>query len=258
MRPIVTISILLLWSAFLSSGGEAASLYAAPRGGDGGHKTITVNSAFGLDCRVADAFVADHRAAWRSIWGDMEVDARVAEAVVYPELIRYSCWQDEMEKSAVAGGYLTLGSRGPDFSVGHFQMKASWVERLEKRWMRCPLHRTLEIYFDTSDSRFARKARLARLSDDDFWQPLYLALFLRLLYIDYPDLAALPLTEQVRLCATAYNNGASLPGPGLGDIDRLYQWSSLSSFHTDLVPTAVTSRYCYAEIAATHYGEMEE
>ncbi len=210
-----------------------------------------------LDCTQADAYVKANQAAWYSIWKDLEVNPKLAEAVIYPELIRYSYWQDEMEKTAVSNSYVTLGTQGPDFSVGHFQMKASWIEALERRWMKCPLHRTLEIYFDTSDSRFARKARLARLSDDSFWQPLYLALFLRLLYIDYPDIADLPMQEQVRLCATAYNNGAALPGPALGDVNKLYRWSSLSSFHTDLVATPFTQMYCYGEISAAHYKNLQ-
>lgn len=210
-------------------------------------------TAHTLSHKEADAYASQNRAAWCSIWSDLGVDAKLAEAIIYPELIRYSYWQDEIEKTAVSGSYVTIGSKGADFSVGHFQMKLSWVEALERRWMQCPLHRSFEIYFDTSDSRFARKARLSRITDDSFWQPVYLAIFLRLLYIDYPDLQALPMTEQVRLCATAYNNGAVLPGAARGDIDRLYQWSSLSSFHTDLVATPLTQMYCYAELSAEHY-----
>lgn len=210
-----------------------------------------------LDCTEADAYVKANQAAWYSIWKDLEVNPKLAEAVIYPELIRYSYWQDEMEKAAVSSSYVTLGTQGPDFSVGHFQMKISWVERLESRWMKSPLHRELEIYFDLRDSRFARKARLDRLMDESFWQPVYLALYLRLLYTDYPDLEALPIDEQVRLCATAYNNGAELPGPAKGDIDRLYRWSSLSSFHTDLIATPLTQMYCYAELSVWHYQSLK-
>lgn len=213
----------------------------------------TTHSLDDLDHKAADAYVKNNQAVWLSIWEDLEVNPKLAEAIIYPELIRYSYWQDQMEKTAVSGTYLSLGKKGPDFSIGHFQMKVSWIEKLEQRWMQCPLHRTLEIFFDTSDHRFARKARLARLSDDTFWQPVYLALFIRLLYIDYPDLSDLPLVEQVRLCATAYNNGADLPGVGKGNIDRLYQWSSRSSFHVDLVTTPLTTMYCYSELAAEHY-----
>jgi len=209
-----------------------------------------------LDCAEADAYVKANQASWYSIWEDLEVNPQLAEAVIYPELIRYSYWQDEMEKTAVSSSYVTLGTQGPDFSVGHFQMKASWVEKLEKRWMQSPLARKLEIYFDTSDGRFARKARLARLSDDKFWQPVYLAIFLRMLYVDYPDLLDLPMSEQVRLCATAYNNGASLPGPSKGNIDKLYRWSTLSSFHTDLVATPLTQMYCYSELSLIHYNHI--
>jgi len=209
-----------------------------------------------LDSAEADSYVKVNQASWYSIWEDLEVNPKLAEAVIYPELIRYSYWQDEMEKTAVSSCYITLGTQGPDFSVGHFQMKASWVEKLEKRWMQSPLHRSLEIYFDLSNSAFARKARISRLMNESFWQPVYLALYLRLLYTDYPDLEVLPIDEQVRLCATAYNNGAALPGPAKGNIDHLYQWSSLSSFHTDLVATPLTQMYCYSELSLIHFNHV--
>ena len=244
-----------LWAVFLLWNGRTAPFFGSEKTKE--EANIVQQGRSTLNCAEADAYAAAHRAEWVSIWSDMEVNPKLAESVIYPELIRYSYWQDELERGAVSNSYVMIGTAGPNFSVGHFQMKASWIEALERRWMKCPLHRTLEIYFDTSDSRFARKARLARLSDDAFWQPVYLALYLRLLYIDYPDLSALPMDEQVRLCATAYNNGAALPGPALGDVDKLYRWSSLSSFHTDLVATPFTQMYCYGEISAAHYKNLQ-
>lgn len=244
-----------LWAVLLLWNGGTAPFFRGERTEE--EANIVPDGVSALDYTEADAYVAAHRAEWISIWSEMEVDPKLAESVIYPELIRYSYWQDELERGAVSNSYVMIGTSGPDFSVGHFQMKASWVEALERRWMKCPLHRTLDIYFDIRDSRFARKARLARLSDDAFWQPVYLALYLRLLYIDYPDLSALPMDEQVRLCATAYNNGAALPGPALGDVDRLYRWSSKSSFHTDLIATPFTQMYCYADLSAAHYSILQ-
>lgn len=241
---------IILWAVSLPLCGGTAPFT------EGKGEGLKDNGKIELNCTEANEYANRNRSIWLSIWNDLKVDPKLAEAVIYPELIRYSYWQDEMEKAAVSSSYVTLGTQGPDFSVGHFQMKASWVEKLEKRWMQSPLHHTLEIYFDTRESRFARKARLTRLSDDAFWQPVYLALYLRMLYTDYPDLAALPVDEQVRLCATAYNNGADLPGPDKGDIDRLYRWSSLSSFHTDLVASPFTQMYCYAELAVAHYHTL--
>ncbi|MDO4497677.1 MAG: hypothetical protein Q4B58_07625 [Bacteroidales bacterium] len=207
-----------------------------------------------LNCTEANRYVEEQRDAWRSVWADMQVDSLLAEAVVYPELIRYSYWQDKIEQRIATSSYMLQGSAGADFSVGHFQMKASFVESLEKRWMRCPLSRQLEIYFDTGQNQMSRKARMARLTSP-FWQSVYLALFLRLLYIDFPELSAQAPQEQVRLCATAYNHGVTWPTTaGSGNLDLLYRWSSATTYHTDFIPTSSTTFYSYADLAAEYYA----
>ena len=199
---------------------------------------------------------------------EYDVPCDVAEAVIFPELIRYSMFQDKMETGAVRSLYVTKGSGGCDFSIGRFQMKPSFAEDLERRWMRSGLAREYGLYFDTKDSEMARKVRISRLEDEE-WQCIYLAVFLKMLYMDYGSydkngeftqngIDMLPLREQVRLAATAYNRGCRWVNPGYGPLEEIRAKAYEKHFHTAVVPNARTRRYVYADIALKHFKEIQK
>lgn len=194
------------------------------------------------------------------------MDPRIAEAVVWPEMERYSRLKDLAETAANYGTYIATGG-GPDYSIGRFQMKPSFVEALEKAWMRSGLARQYGLWFDTADNATARRIRITRLQKEE-WQVIYLGVFLRLLYLSYGSydrqgartqdgLETLPAGEQVRLAATAYNRGCVWPAAGYGDLDRLRAHADEKHFHYEFVPTATTPRYCYADLALAHYESTE-
>ena len=204
-------------------------------------------------------------AAWYDVWRSFDVDPKIAESVVWPELERYSRLQDLMETGANYGAYIRSGG-GPDFSIGLFQMKPSFVEDLEKAWMRSGLARRYNLWFDTDPTPTARRVRIARLQKED-WQVTYVGVFLRLLYASYGSynkkgertqdgLETLPVADQVRLAATAYNHGCAWAAPGYGDLDRLRAHASERHFHYAVVPTKRTRRYCYATLALRHYRSL--
>ena len=165
-------------------------------------------------------------------WRSFDVDPLVAESVVWPEVERYSRLQDALETAANYGTYITTGG-GPDFSIGLFQMKPSFVEEMEKAWMRSGLAREYELWFDTADNATARRIRISRLQKEE-WQVIYVGVFLRLLYASYGSynkkgertqegIETLPLKEQVCLAATAYNRGVVWAAPGYGDFPLVEQ-----------------------------------
>ena len=201
-------------------------------------------------------YVEKQHEAWNEIWTAMGVPADVAEAIVFPEMLRYSVLQDQLETAAVSGTYVTMGTKGFDFSVGRFQMKPSFVERLEQRWMHSGFPSKYELYFDTADNRNARRVRLSRIGDE-LWQCIYVAAFIKLTYLDFQGLADLPINEQVRLIATAYNRGIISSVSGGGNIAALRSLASKQAFHTALIPTKDTPRYCYADIALQYFGSYE-
>lgn len=216
----------------------------------------------------ANAYCGQHRAEWQAVWEEFEVPCDIAEAVIFPELIRYGLFKDMMETGAVKSLYVTKGTGGCDFSIGRFQMKPSFAEDLEKRWMRSGLARRYNLFFDTKDNETARRVRITRL-ENERWQCVYLAVFLKMFYLDYGStdkqgehmqngVETLPVREQVRLAATAYNRGCRWVNPGCGPLDEIRARSREKHFHTAIVPTRHTKLYVYGDIAVRHFREIEK
>lgn len=204
----------------------------------------------------ADSYVKTQRSGWQEIWRGFGVDSMLAEAVVFPEMVRFSKLQNQAETVALRLRYAAQGSGLCDYSIGRFQMKPSFVEKLEKRWMKSELASQYGQSFDLSDSRDARIARIDRM-EDELWQCVYLSMFIRLLYLDYPGLAKLPSEKQVAFVAAAYNRGCPLPGVGQGKMDYLEKRVAVRSFHTLMIAGKNTVRYVYSEIATLRYKELQ-
>lgn len=232
-------------TAFFSVGATQASL------------TQDVEPALSQAWTEASQYADSRKEAWNEIWTAFEVPADVAEAIVFPEMLRYSIWQDQLETSAVKGTYVSMGSQGFDFSIGRFQMKPSFVERLEKRWMKSAFPSQYEAYFDTDNTRMARRVRLNRM-EDEIWQCVYVAMFIKITYLDYQGLSALPIKEQVQLVATAYNRGVISNVSGGGSIEILRQWASQRFFHLALLPTKDVQRYVYADLAYQRFEQTKK
>lgn len=209
----------------------------------------------------AGAYIQSHRAEWYAKWRDFDVCPEEAEAVVYPEIVRYTVITDIVQKALNYSTYIIMGTKGFDFSVGRFQMKPSFVERLEMAWMDSELHQEYpDIVFDTEDSRDARRARIERMQDET-WQSTYLALFLRLFYSTYaPGLESLDTLERLRLAATAYNVGCAWPGEGKGDVNALWKHAHDKTFHFELGSGKFklgtqepAPHWCYADLSCNWY-----
>jgi len=208
--------------------------------------SVNYRKAFGSDWRAAERYVTEHHAEWKETFDMFEVDASVAEAIVFPEMIRYSRWQDEIERAAVNALYIIGGKEKANFSIGRFQMKPSFAEDVERAWNASDLSKTYGFVFNLQQTSEARRSRIRRLSTTQ-GQCRYLAMFIRLQHQRHSQLNGLSQKEQVRFLATAYNHSATA------------SWSSLCRmqherhFHTDVVRTRNTRLYCYADIAMKAY-----
>ena len=220
--------IVLLWMLLLMGSTTAFS--------------IDYREVFGSDWADAERFVSEHHEEWKQEFGLFGVDSRLAEAIVFPELIRYSMWQDEIERAAVNGLYVSKGREGANFSIGRFQMKPSFAEDVEQEWNASPLAKEYGFSFNLADNNEARRSRVRRLSDIQ-GQCRYLAIFIRLQQLRHPRLLQLTQTEQVRFLATAYNRSF------FASWNSLRKMQNECHFHTDIIKTRSTQFYCYADIA---------
>ncbi len=227
--------ILLLWLLLMNS---SATIFSAD-----------YREVFGTHWTEALQYVADHHTEWSATFDMFGVDSRLAEAIVFPELIRYSRWMDRLEQAAVNGLYVSRGTLGANFSVGRFQMKPSFAEEVEYAWNRSTLSFDCGFAFNLQTSPDARRGRIRRLSSEE-GQCRYLSLFILLQFERLPQLRTLTPEEQVCQLATLYNRSFSASWPAL---QRLIPQCE---FHTDIIPTRFTAYYCYSDIAAAAYREL--
>lgn len=209
--------------------------------------SVNYRKVFGSDWTAAERYVSEHHAEWQEEFEVFGVDSRLAEAVVFPELIRYSMWQDEIERAAVNGLYVSRGIEGANFSIGRFQMKPSFAEEVEQAWNRSPLAQEYGFVFNVHPNNEARRSRLRRLGTTQ-GQVRYLALFVLLLRERWPRLNHLSQEQQVRLLATAYNRSFS------ASWEELQRLQHQRSYHTDVLHLRSTRLYCYADIAVAFYS----
>lgn len=215
--------------------------------------------------QFATRYAASHREAWNAVWADFDIPLDVAEAVIFPELVRYNQIQDAIEISSLEAAYPEEGIHGCDYSVGRFQMKPSFVEDLEKRWMRSGLGKRYGLVFDTAETVEARQERLLRLKSEE-GQCRYLAIYLRMLYLDYGSkdkdgrvkqagLEMLPAAEQVYLAATAYNHGTRWASPGSGSLERIRAVAAEKTFPLPNLWRTKYKNYSYGDLAARYYSQ---
>jgi hypothetical protein len=195
--------------------------------------------------KYADAEQFLRQNAW--IAGALQLpanDMRIAVAVVFPEIIRFSALEDDIQVRGLKVLYVQYGRAYTDFSVGRFQMKPSFVEHLEEDYGRLFTDSEKAVIgisaFERADTSRLREKRVRRL-DDISWQVRYLRLFMLVMEKRYGKAAMGGLEDRLRFYATAYNVGY------LSGESALRQKMGKRRFHVALMFPTVT--YNYADVA---------
>lgn len=198
----------------------------------------------------ATMIAEDHKTVWYEVFGVLDVDPIECEAIIFPELLRYSRFQDGAQTGALMSLYVSGGTEASNYSVGYFQMKPSFIEEIELAWMDSPQSDVLEIYFPMGDRRDVRRRRVSRIRDEK-WQCVYLALFVRMMLEREPSLREMPPEERIRYLATAYNHsfGASL--------SQLRKRMRLKTFHLGIIQMKSTHLYNYPDLSIQRYRELK-
>lgn len=171
-------------------------------------------------------------------------DTRIALAVVFPEVIRYSALEDAIQVRGLKVLYVQYGRAYMNFSVGRFQMKPSFVENLESDYNRLfnPEEKSAAAIpaFERGDTSELRKKRVLRL-DDTVWQVRYLRMFILVMEKRYGHVAFSDAEDRLRFYATAYNAGYA------SGERALRRAMNDKRFHTELLFPKKT--YAYADVA---------
>lgn len=180
---------------------------------------------YGTAHQEAIIWVEEHRQQLQIQASHYQLPIQELTAIIFPELLRYSEWQNLLETEALAVAYVEGGSTWADFSIGAFQMKPSFAEALEdclKKWPRGQV--TFQHLLPTPTQTIVqqRQARLDRLSSVN-GQIDYLCCFYQWMqqrngfYLVCPTPA-----QKIALLATAYNTGFWKSWPSLFHASQQY------------------------------------
>jgi len=166
--------------------------------------------AFGDDWNKAESLLAENSYWMADLCEKFDIDFRFAVALVFPELVRYSTLRDRIEISLLKTLYVNLGEEYADFSIGPFQMKPSFAEKVleglssvQDRKLRNQFRKTIQ----QSDPKQFRGSVVSDLGNMNR-QFIYLIAFIKICELSYPGTCDAKL-EKLRLFATVYNCGLS-------------------------------------------------
>jgi hypothetical protein len=91
---------------------------------------VDYSEIFGNDWQKALDFVEENNVWIKPALKKYGIPYAEAVAVVFPELVRYSALRDKMEITLLKTLYRNLGDDYADFSVGVFQVKPSFAEKI--------------------------------------------------------------------------------------------------------------------------------
>ena len=182
---------------------------------------------FGADYQKALDYCTHNQKVFQQKSDHYKLPAIELKAIIFPELIRHSSFKDFFETSALELLYTNGGTDYADFSIGHFQMKPSFVEKLETT-LEDYLHlkaRFLQIctYTEVLSSQ-KRVERLKRLKDTQ-WQLNYLCCFYALASEKFEGhIKNLSPAQRVAFLSAAYNIGFDK------SLNHILKWSKKACF----------------------------
>lgn len=215
--------------------------------------TTTVNYAahYGHSYQKAQKWVQEHRSILQVQADSHGLETTELTAIIFPELIRYSEWQNLLETEALALAYVEKGVTWADFSIGAFQMKPSFAEALEhclQGWPEGRVAFSQLLPQANHTPREQRKARLNRLCSVQ-GQVQYLCAFVTWMQTR-PGFYLVTSTpaQKITLLATAYNSGFKQDWPTL-------QWVSQQHFFPYGAKYPQEGQHAYAAVALDYYQQ---
>ena len=170
------------------------------------------------------------------------LNPKEVKAIVFPELIRYSALQDKLETFALESLYVRYGKAYANFSIGEFQIKPSFAEKIEIDFLNLLGDSEIGVRSkDTIQNTTNRAARVKRLKDKKAMLN-YLLMFFKVMEKKYPIWNT--TENKIKFFACAYNANYQKPDK------EIFSLISKKFFTTGLIsPT----KYCYPDISLYYF-----
>ena len=169
-------------------------------------------------------------------------------AIIFPELLKYSAYKDIIETATLELLYVNYGTDGADFSIGYFQMKPSFIEKLECEILNNNHLKTrfeALVEYSKTDKKEIRKERIQRLKELK-WQLCYLTCFYQYISIRFKNEKWINTTERLTFYSAAYNSDF------LASKSEITKWSKMKIFPYGIHKG--TNQYSYSKIALDFYN----
>lgn len=215
----------------------------------GWSQSVNYRDVFGDDWKKAETFVNENKSWIEPVLNKNDIPFPLAVAVIFPELIRYSALRDKMEITLLKALYINLGEDYANFSIGQFQMKPSFAEKIREQYtggMRRQSGIILKRRSEFDNIQSYRKSIVSDLEDPKSEFNYLIAFFM----ICEKRFKASSKNEADRLkfLATAYNFGFDKPS------SQIESMIGKKFFNTKLFKT---ENYSYADVSLYWYNEYQ-
>ena len=211
-------------------------------------QSLNYADVFGEDWKKAENFEKENRNWIEPLLTKNHISYPLAIAIVFPELVRYSALRDKMEISLLKTLYVNLGEEYADFSIGLFQMKPSFGERIRDEssvYLGSRTGITFKKVSEYENIKDFRKSIVKDLENPE-GQVIYLITFIRICEKKF-NMYRLGEPERLKFLATAYNFGLDKTAA------QIVNMTSKKFFSTKLIKTET---YSYADVSLFWYNEF--
>lgn len=208
---------------------------------------LNYKEIFAEDWVKAEEFVYENRYWMEPVLEENRIPYRLAIAVIFPELVRYSALRDKMETTLLKALYVNLGQEYANFSIGRFQIKPSFAEVIcleapEVLGRRSKIRFPLPEEFENISNY--RKSIVTGL-EDPRTQFNYVAAFIKICEKKFRT-GRMSTEEKLKFISTAYNYGINRSSEEINGMTE-------KKFFTTKVLKSVT--YCYSDISLFWYKQ---
>lgn len=216
----------------------------------GSAQSLNYEEIFGQDWQKAVTFIKNNEQWIRPALSRYNIPYNEAIAVIFPELVRYSALRDKMEVTLLKALYVNLGDDYANFSVGHFQMKPSFAEKVREMAPSAMGRRWKNLFRNNPESRDKATFRAEIVADleDPGRQLNYLIAFFKICETRF-DLRRIDRMSRIKFLATAYNYGFYRSFREIMDME------DKKFFNTRLFKT---ENYSYADVSLYWYNRSGE
>ena len=208
--------------------------------------------SFGSKAQTAQTKLNNMQPLFETCATICKTDSRFMQAIIFPELMRYNSLKDGIEAESLRTLYVQFGKEYANFSIGIFQMKPGFAEKVEQlsaTLLAASVNHELQLSYNSDDEEEIRRQRVERLLDEQ-WQLVYLTAFVALCDKLYKEKTFNSDVEKLQWYATVYNAGFDRPDE--------YIRKKISEENFYLQQQMPEKKFRYAAIAAWFYQSSKQ